>query len=260
MELTFLGTGTSCGVPQIGCTCPVCTSTDPRDSRQRASALLRTDSGASLLIDCGPDFRAQILAAGSPRLDAVLLTHNHYDHVGGLDDLRPYCPMHPNGFPIFCRHDVAEDLRQKLSYCFAEILYPGVPTYTLTEVDMEPFTAAGLRITPLPILHREDLPIIGFKIENLAYVTDAKIIPESTLELIQGVDTLVINALRFENHYSHLTVDEALQIVDRVKPRVTYFTHMSHHIGRHDTVGASLPPTVRLAYDGLTIQIPSTEF
>jgi phosphoribosyl 1,2-cyclic phosphate phosphodiesterase len=260
MKLTFLGSGTSCGVPQIGCKCHVCTSTDPRDNRLRASALIETDSGASLLIDCGPDFRQQMLTAGSPRLDALLLTHTHYDHTGGIDDLRPYCPAHPGGFPVFCRADVAADLRDKLPYCFAKNLYPGVPTFNITEVkDSEPFTATGVEVTPLPVFHREDYPIIGFRIGPLAYVTDAKILPESTLELMQGVDTLVINALRYEKHYSHLTVDEALAVVERIKPHRTYFTHMSHHIGRHCTVEASLPPTVRLAYDGLTIQIPSTD-
>jgi len=179
---------------------------------------------------------------------------------GASTTCAPTARSTPKDSPCFAAATWLPTCVKKLPYCFAEHLYPGVPTFSITEVsDTEPFTVGGVEVTPLPVFHRENYPIIGFRIGSLAYVTDAKFLPESTLELMQGVDTLVINALRYEKHYSHLTVDEAMAVVERVKPRCAYFTHMSHHIGRHCTVEASLPPTVRLAYDGLTIQIPSTK-
>lgn len=253
MKLTFLGTGTSTGVPQIMCKCPVCTSSDPRDRRLRCSAMV-TCGEVNLLIDCGPDFREQILALKSPPLEAVLLTHSHYDHVGGIDDLRPYCAL-SDGFPVFCRPDVAEDLRNRVPYCFAEVPYPGVPAFHICEIGDRPFSVSDIEVTPLPVMHHS-LPIVGFKIGNLAYITDAKTVPDSTLELIHGIDTLVINALRLRPHHSHMSLQEALNVIAAVKPRIAYITHMSHGIGPASEARLRLPHGVKLAYDGLVINIP----
>ncbi len=252
MKLTILGSGTSTGVPQIGCNCDVCRSTDSFDKRLRTSAIVDIND-RRFLIDCGPDFREQILRLGSPRLDAALLTHSHYDHVGGIDDLRPYCK--DRNFPIYCRPDVAEDLRNRVPYCFREHPYPGVPQFDLHEIDSDkPFVVEGIEITPLPVLHYR-LPIIGFRIGSLAYVTDCKTMPPETLQKIKGVDTLVINALRHQPHFSHMNLDEAMAVIDETAPRQAFLTHLSHDMGRHRDVEATLPDNVKIAYDGLTVDV-----
>lgn len=254
MKVSFLGTGTSTGVPQIGCSCGVCTSADPRDRRLRASVLVETDS-ASLLIDCGPDFREQILALGSPRVDALLVTHSHYDHVGGVDDLRPYC-YSLKGFPIFCKHDVAQDLQNRVPYCFLENPYPGIPSFKIHEIDPEqPFTALGVEVTPLPVLHLR-LPILGYRIGNFAYVTDCKLMPESTIALIRGVDTLVINSLRRSEHPSHMNLEQTLALLEKIRPGRAFLTHLSHDMGLHAEVDPTLPEGVHIAYDGLALEVP----
>ncbi len=254
MELIFLGTGTSTGVPQLMCDCPTCVSADPRDKRMRASAVLKVD-GYNLLIDCGPDFRSQLLTLGHKfPLDALLITHTHYDHVGGIDDLRPYC--HPNDFPVYCKPDVADDLRNRIPYSFAENPYPGVPRFELHEIDeAKPFHFNEIEIKPLPVNHYK-LEILGYKIGNLAYITDAKAISESTEELVKGIDTLVINALRHEPHVSHFSLQDALDFIARVKPRIAYLTHFAHQLGCHAAVESTLPAGVHLAYDNLSISIP----
>ncbi len=255
MRLRFLGTGTSTGVPQIGCTCPTCISTDVHDKRLRSSALLNVN-GINLLIDCGPDFRTQILNAGAPDIKAALLTHSHYDHVGGIDDLRPYCYASPDGhFPLYCRPDVATDIRNRVPYCFREHLYPGVPVFTTHEIGSEPFDVEGISVTPLPVWHYR-LPIVGFKIGNLAYITDAKEIPDSTINLIRGIDTLVINALRHKEHLSHMNLEQALSVIDQIKPRAAYLTHFADKIGCHRDTDPMLPSPVHMAYDNLIIDIP----
>lgn len=262
MELTFLGTGTSTGVPQLRCGCPACTSADPRDRRLRTSALIET-GGKRLLVDCGPDFHQQMLRHGSrsreDRLDALLVTHQHYDHVGGIDDLRPYChqeDMKDDGFPVYCQADVARDLRARLPYSFNEHPYPGVPRFALREIKAGcPFEAAGVGVLPVKVNHYI-LDILGFRIGSLGYITDAKVVPEETVEAMEGVDTLVINALRRKRHLSHITLDEALGLIVRVNPRVAYLTHISHDMGRHADVAPVLPGNVFLAYDGLKIHIP----
>lgn len=251
MKLTFLGTGTSTGVPQLRCHCPTCTSTDPRDKRLRASALVEVE-GRRLLIDCGPDFREQMLRTGSPDLDAVLLTHIHYDHVGGIDDLRPWC-RGGRHFPIYCTADVEHNLRQRLPYCFAEHPYPGVPAFSMERIEPDtPFVVEGIEIIPLPVMHYR-LPIIGFRIGPLAYITDAKTVPESTMRLLQGVDTLVVNALRPEEHLSHMNLQQALDMAAQVGARRTFLTHMSHDMPPHAAV--QLPTGIALAHDGLTVEL-----
>lgn len=252
MKIRFLGTGTSTGIPQIGCTCAACTSTDPHDSRLRTSALVETDSGTRLLIDCGPDFRQQILAAGAPPLHALLVTHSHYDHVGGIDDLRPYC-RDGRHFPTYCTADVAADLRSRNPWSFAAKLYPGVPTFAIHTIRPdEPFTVEGEEIIPLPVMHAE-LPIVGYRIGRLGYVTDCKIMPESTIEKLRGVDTLVLNALRHKPHMSHLSLTEALALAERIGARRTILTHLSHDMGPAATV--ALPPTASFAHDGLELEV-----
>lgn len=254
MKLTFLGTGTSTGVPQIGCNCAVCSSPDPREKRLRASVLVEVNPGFNLLIDCGPDFREQMLRVGSPSLQAVLLTHSHYDHVGGIDDLRPYC--YPDSFPVYCQADVAQDLRERVPYCFREHLYPGVPTFNIHIIKPdENFYVEGVRVTPLPVMHAR-LPIVGFRIGDLAYITDCSEMPAATLEKIKGVDTLVINALRRAPHMSHMNLQQALEVINAATPRRAYLTHLSHDMGLIDDTVPLLPDNVHIATDGTTITIP----
>lgn len=252
MKVRFLGTGTSTGVPQIGCNCEVCQSTDVRDKRLRTSALISIEN-KNILIDCGPDFREQILKCGSPSLSGVLLTHTHYDHVGGLDDLRPYCHSIED-FPIYCREDVARDLRVKLPYCFAEKLYPGVPVFKINEIGTKIFDVDGIKIEPLKIMHYK-LEILGFKIGKFAYITDAKTIPHETIEKLKNIDTLVINSLREEEHLSHLSLSQSLNLISKINPRIAYLIHLSHDMGLHAEVEKRLPANVRIAYDGLDISI-----
>ena len=253
MEIEFLGTGTSTGVPQIKCSCPVCQSADPRDKRLRQSAIVRY-RGRNILIDCGPDFRQQMLTQPFRRIDGILITHAHYDHMGGMDDLRPYArTAHP--FPVFARGDVIERLRVQLPYCFAENPYPGTPRFTFTEVhDDETFDCLGIAVRAIPSMHYK-LPILGFQIGPMAYITDCKTIADEQLERIKGIPLLVLNALRIEEHLSHLSLSEALEVVEKVSPGRAVFIHFSHEIGFHATTSRLLPSGVELAYDGMKINV-----
>ncbi len=255
MKLTFLGTGTSTGVPQLRCGCRTCRSTDSRDKRLRCSALVET-RGRSLLIDCGPDFRQQMLRFHPQGdLDALLITHLHYDHVGGTDDLRPYC-RGKEAFPVYCNADAAADMRRRMPYSFAEHPYPGVPRYALHVIrPFELFDACGIEIRALPIKHYL-LDILGFRIGRLGYVTDAKTVPQATIEALRGVDTLVINALRHTTHISHMTLEESLAVIREIAPREAWLTHISHDMVSTAELLPMLPPGVHPAVDGLTIEIP----
>jgi phosphoribosyl 1,2-cyclic phosphate phosphodiesterase len=251
VELTFLGTGTSQGVPVIGCDCAVCTSTDPRDDRTRSSVLLRTD-GASLLIDGGPDMRQQLLRENVHHLDAVLLTHEHMDHIAGLDDLRAFTFAQdpPRAVPIFGDARTLESVRHVYHYAFTGSAYPGVPQFDLHRVGEDPFHVAGVRVRPVRVMHMQ-LPVLAYRIGALAYITDAKTIPAGERDKLRGCDVLVLNALRKEPHVSHLNLEEALALVEDLKPRRAFLTHISHFMGKHADL--QLPPHVQLAYDGLRV-------
>lgn len=251
VRVTVLGSGTSKGVPEIGCRCEVCRSEDPRDKRRRASVLVSTH-GMNILIDVSPDFRQQALDEGISDISAVLLTHSHYDHVGGMDDLRPMCAFH--NVPIYLRQDVNDDLHRRLDYCFKPHPYPGVPSFDMHVIENRPFEINGLTIVPIEVMHGK-LPIFGYRIGDFAYITDAHTIDEWELDKLEGVDTLIINALRYKPHFSHLSIDEALEIIDKVKPREAYLTHLCHDAPRHEELEARLPENVHVAYDGLKILV-----
>lgn len=248
MKLTFLGTGTSCGVPVIGCQCEVCQSADPHDQRTRCSVLVETDE-TRLLIDCGPDFRQQILPMPFRRIDGILITHSHYDHVGGMDDIRPYCQF--GEINVYADPVARKGMLEMLPYCFAENRYPGVPAIGLHEIHKhEPFRIGNLDIMPIEVMHGK-LPILGYRIGKLAYITDMKTIEESEYPYLEGTELLVVNALRFTKpHHSHQLVDDALAFAHRVGAKQTLLIHVCHDIGLHESVNRLLPEGVQLAYDG----------
>jgi phosphoribosyl 1,2-cyclic phosphate phosphodiesterase len=247
MKVTLLGTGTSTGVPQLGCKCEVCTSTDPRDRRLRCSALVETET-TRLLIDCGPDFRQQMLDSDFCRLDAVLLTHEHYDHVGGIDDLRPYSVF--GDVCIYTNHLTAQALQTRLPYCFIEHKYPGVPRILVNDVPLhESFVIGDIKVTPVEVMHGK-LPIYGFRLNDFAYITDMKTIALSELPYLQNLKAMVVNGLRFTDHPTHQTISEACSFAQSLKVPQTYVIHMSHQCGLHATASKLLPPGCYLAYDG----------
>lgn len=252
LKLTFLGTGTSTGVPEVGCTCPVCTSSDTRDRRLRVSALVETDT-ARILIDCGPDFREQMMRVPFDRLDGVLLTHEHYDHTGGIDDLRPFCRF--GDIDIFADDLTCRHLRERLPYFFCEVLYPGVPRLHFHAIEpFRPISIQGVEVLPLQVMHGK-LPILGYRIGALGFVTDMLTAPEETLEALRGVHTLVIDGLRHTPHGSHQTIEAAIDFARTVSAEETYLIHMSHDAGLHAEAEAQFPPHVHMAYDGLEITV-----
>jgi phosphoribosyl 1,2-cyclic phosphate phosphodiesterase len=251
MNITFLGTGTSQGVPVIGCTCEVCTSLDYRDKRLRTSIHIQT-SDQSLIIDTGPDFRQQMLREQIRRVDAVIFTHAHRDHTAGLDDVRAYNFMQQMDMPVYGTQPVLDQLQVEYAYAFAKEYYPGIPRLTLNLIDNAAFNINGVTITPLPVMHLK-LPVMGFRVGNFSYITDANFIPAETLALLKGTEILVLNALQREEHISHFNLKQALEMVDKIKPSKAYFTHISHKLGLHGDVSKELPDQVSLAFDGLQI-------
>ncbi|WP_100611522.1 MBL fold metallo-hydrolase [Confluentibacter lentus] len=253
MKVTFLGTGTSQGIPVIGSTHPVCLSKDKRDKRLRVSALIELD-GHTYLIDCGPDFRQQMLACGCEKIDAILYTHEHSDHVMGLDDIRPFY-FKQGDIPIYAHKRVLKSLKKKFDYIFkTENKYPGAPTVSPNKIKNRPFVINNQEIIPINLKHFE-LQVFGFRINDFAYLTDMKTIEDKEVEKLKGLKVLVVNALRIEPHYSHLNLEEALRFIKRVNPEKAYLTHISYNLGFHETVEKTLPNNVFLAYDNLQITI-----
>ncbi|MCE5206468.1 MAG: MBL fold metallo-hydrolase [Porphyromonadaceae bacterium] len=252
MKVQFLGTGTSTGVPQIGCRCAVCRSNDLRDKRLRASVRVEV-ADKSLVIDCTPDFRQQMLPLPFAKIDGVLLTHEHYDHTGGIDDLRPFSVF--GSVDLFMEEQLEYAIRKRMPYCFGPVKYGGVPDITVRKInEKNPFYIGSVEVIPIRVMHYK-LPILGYRIENFVYLTDVKTIPETEFDKLKNVDTLVISALRKKEHISHQTLEQALKVVDRIGPKKVFFTHMSHEMGLHEMVDEELPSHVKLAYDGLELSI-----
>ena len=253
MKLKFLGSGTSQGVPVIACHCEVCTSLNPKDRRFRSSALVTTDSGKKILIDCGPDFRMQMLENREEQIDAVLLTHEHNDHVIGLDDMRPLIFRNKKNIEIYCMKRVGDEIKSRFPYAFADVKYPGAPSFDLHEIQNRSFEILGTDIRPIEVLHHR-LPIFGYKIKDLAYITDASFITNEEKEKLKNLDFLIVNCIRKEElHPAHFILPQVIDLFEELKPKKMYLTHISHHMGLHDDTEMELPDNMFLAYDGLEI-------
>ncbi|MBK7390958.1 MAG: MBL fold metallo-hydrolase [Bacteroidia bacterium] len=253
MKITFLGTGTSQGVPVIACRCQVCNSADFRDKRLRSSILIEKGTTA-VVIDSGPDFRQQMLRAEVNHIDGLLFTHEHKDHIAGMDDIRAYNYVHREKVNIYANLQVQEALHREFPYVFADFKYPGVPEINMHTIDESAFSIGEIEFLPVPVLHYR-LPVLGFRIGDFTYITDANHITEQSMSLIRGSKIIVINALRREPHVSHFTLDEALEVIGKLGPEKAYLTHISHQLGMHEDVNAELPAHVQCAYDGLVIEI-----
>ncbi len=252
MKLTFLGTGTSTGVPTLACHCKVCKSPDPHDKRTRPSILLEYD-GRAVVIDTTPDFRGQALREGMERLDAVVFTHAHVDHVLGLDDVRVFCFRQGGPIPIYAEAHCLENIRRIFKYVFdQDYPYGGIPKLDPHLIE-GPFEVWGERLVPVRVMHG-DLPVLGFRFRNSAYVTDFSTIPDEAIPALEGLDVLILDALRHKPHPTHSNVEQSLALVRRLKPRQAFFTHIAHELG-HEETNATLPPHVLLAYDGLKLEV-----
>ncbi|MFN3772018.1 MBL fold metallo-hydrolase [Cloacibacterium normanense] len=253
MKLKFLGTGTSQGIPVIGSTHPVCLSTNPKDKRLRSSVMITDDEGKKILIDCGPDFRQQMLTNQESNVDALLITHEHNDHIIGLDDLRPIIFQKRKDISIYCLSRVGKEIQNRFPYAFTEDKYPGAPSFEIIEIGNEPFIIENTEITPIQVIHYK-LPILGYKFKNLAYITDASFISEEEQEKLKNLDVLIINCLRKdEPHVAHYILPEILELVEKLQPKTTYLTHISNRFGFHDEIEAMTPINIHPAYDGLEI-------
>lgn len=253
LRIKFLGTGTSIGVPVISCDCKVCTSTNPKDKRLRTSVLL-IYRNKNIVIDCGPDFRMQILNAGIKDLEAILLTHEHRDHIAGLDDVRAFNYILRKPIHLYLSESVLKNVKTEFSYVFNPGDYQGGPQLEMHNIVNQAFEVAGLTVIPLPVLHG-DMPVFGFRIGDFSYITDANFIPNETIEKIKGSKILVLNALRKRKHPTHFCLTEAIEIIEMIKPEKAYLTHLGHYIGLHDEIRKELPETIDLAYDGLQIEL-----
>lgn len=253
MKITFLGTGTSQGVPVIGCRCAVCSSLDYRDKRLRVSVLIEAD-GQNVVIDTGPDFRQQMLREGISKLDAVLLTHSHKDHIAGLDDVRAFNYLQKKDMPVYGSSHTLQQVKKEFYYAFSDEKYPGTPQIGLFEIDEKEFLVHKIKVMPLPVSHLH-MPVLGFRLGNFSYITDANFISDETVKKLQGTQILVLNALQKEAHPSHFTLEQALAQAQRIQAAQTYFTHISHKMGLHQTVSRELPAGVALAYDSLSVTL-----
>ncbi len=251
MTITFLGTGTSQGVPVIACDCEVCKSVDFRDKRTRSAIHLEVE-GLSLVIDTGPDFRTQMLRERITHVDAILFTHQHKDHTAGMDDVRSFNFHQQMDMPIYATKMVFEQLKQEFAYVFAKEKYPGVPRVEPIEITNQPFKVNDLTVQPIEVMHYK-LPVFGFRVRDFTYITDAKIISDKEIDKIKGSKVVVLNALQHKDHISHFTFQEALDMAEEIGAEETYLTHISHKLGKHREVVEKLPPNVHLAYDGLKL-------
>lgn len=254
MQVEFLGTGSSLGIPVIGCTCPVCSSVDSRDTRLRCSALVRIQE-TTILIDAGPDLRQQMLASGATKIHAVLLTHSHKDHIGGIDDLRPFNYIQSKSVDIYAEKPVCDAIRNEFFYVFEDNPYPGVPKLSLLHINTAPFSVEGQMIFPIRGLHGK-LPVLGFRIGDFAYLTDMSFISVEEKAKLHGVHTLVVNALRDKSHFSHFSLQQALSLINDISPKQAYLTHLSHEFGLHAIRSQDLPENVHIAFDRLIISVP----
>ena len=254
LKFQLLGTGTSQGVPVIGCECSVCLSNNPKDHRLRNAAYL-SDGTTHLLIDTGPDLRMQLLRAKISNVHAVLMTHEHNDHVAGMDDLRPINFLHRRTIPIYAEKRVCKQLKKSFEYIFDDQYnYPGKPRLTLQEISLKPFFCGDIKIIPIRVMHGE-LPILGFRVDDIAYLSDVKTIPFLELNKLKGIKYLFLSALHHNPHHSHLNLNEALQLIEKIKPEQSFLTHCSHSMGLYKNIEKQLPENVNLAYDGLFVEI-----
>ena len=253
MKITFLGTGTSQGIPVISCGCEICSSKDFRDNRLRTSVLLETGD-KTIVIDSGPDFRYQMLRAGVKDLDAIVFTHEHKDHIAGLDDIRPFNYLLKKDIHIYADARVQTALKREFSYIFTDLQYPGLPQIDIHDLNGEPFTIGETLLIPIEIMHYK-LPILGYRINDFTYITDAKTVSAASIEKIRGTKVLVVNALQRATHISHFNLEQAIAFAKEINAETTYFTHISHNLGLHAEVEQELPPNMKLAYDGLTIEV-----
>lgn len=253
MIVTFLGTGTSQGVPVIACGCEICTSADTRDKRLRSSILIEAED-KTVVVDSGPDFRYQMLRANVQHLDAVVYTHEHKDHIAGMDDIRAFNFKQQEPMNIYADTRVQAALIREFPYVFAEFKYPGIPQVNMHPIGLEPFDIGSIHFVPIEVLHYK-LPVLGFRINDFTYITDAKTVSDEEREKIKGSKILVINALQKQTHISHFTLDEAIAFAQELGAETTYFTHISHRLGKHADVEAELPTNIKLAYDGLKFNI-----
>lgn len=253
LKATFLGTGTSQGIPVIACECAVCKSFDYRDKRLRTSIYIETEN-VKLIIDTGPDFRQQILRERIKQLDAILFTHEHKDHIAGLDDVRGFNYIQKRDMPVYASKNVIEALHREFSYIFSENKYPGIPRVEINELTNKPFEINGELITPIQVMHYK-LPVFGFRIKDFTYITDANFISDEEIEKIKGSKIVVLNALQKEPHVSHYTVDQAVEVIQKINPEKAYFVHMGHRLGKHADVEKELPENIHFAYDGLVLEL-----
>ena len=254
MKVTVLGSGTSQGVPVIACSCAVCKSIDPKDNRRRSSILIE-EKDTTIVVDTGPDFRSQMLSSEVKQLDAVLFTHEHKDHVAGLDDIRAFNFIEGGkAMDVYATDRVQEALKKEFSYVFAEKKYPGIPEITLKTFDTEKFCVNDLEVTPIDVMHYK-LPVKAFRVKNFAYVTDANYIESEEKEKLKDLDVLILTALRRSKHISHFNLEEAIELIEELKPKRAYLTHISHLMGKHSSTEELLPEHIRLAYDGLEINL-----
>ncbi len=253
MKITVLGSGTSQGVPVIACECDVCTSKDVKDKRLRSSIHIESET-TSIVIDSGPDFRQQMLTNEVKRLNAVVFTHEHKDHLAGMDDIRAFNFKQKKDMEVYASERVQEALRREFHYVFAKEKYPGVPSVNLNTIDTKDFQIGDIRLTPIDVWHHK-LPVKAFRIKDFAYITDANKIDVQSFDKLRGVKTLLINALRKEKHLSHFTLDEAIEVSKKIGAETTYLTHISHLMGKHEDVSKELPANVQIAYDGLQVVV-----